>query len=201
MAVPSHGDGMPDTWLTSDTHLGHEKVARIRGFATCDEHDRFIARAWDRRVSPDDTVWVLGDIALNGWRDRLSWFATRPGVKHLVLGNHDRAHPLNRNAQAHLRTYLEVFESVQLAARVRHQGRSLLLSHFPYDGEGETRTGSTDRATQWRLPDEGELLLHGHVHDGVRQRPSNAGTPMIHVGLDAWGLAPVRLHEALAGLR
>lgn len=188
---------MPDTWLTSDTHLGHETVASIRGFATCDEHDQHLARGWDRRVSPTDTVWVLGDVALNGWRERLSWFADRPGDKHLVLGNHDRAHPLNRNAQAHLRGYLEVFESVQIAGRLRHAGRSLLVSYFPYDGEGTTRDARPNRATQWRLPDEGELLLHGHVHDAVRARRSLAGTPMVHVGLDAWGLTPVRITDAL----
>lgn len=188
---------MAETWLTSDLHLGHDFVARLRGFDDHQDHDTTIARNWDRRVQPGDQVWVLGDVAMNGWAARLNWFTQRPGTKHLVLGNHDRAHPLHRSAHAHLRTYLEVFETVQVAAQLRHRGRSLLLSHFPYGGEGETRTEHEDRYTQWRLRDEGGVLLHGHVHDTVRVRRSAADSTMVHVGLDAWGLAPVTLTEAV----
>lgn len=183
---------MGEIWLTSDIHLGHDFVARHRGFATSGKHDSHLARTWDRRIRDDDEVWVLGDVALNGWAERMQWFANRPGIKHLVLGNHDRAHPINRNAHVHLRTYARVFDSVQTAARMK----GLLLSHFPYDGDrGE------DRHTQWRLRDEGVPLVHGHLHDDVTVRRSQKGTPMVHVGLDAWGLAPVTLHQVRSLIR
>lgn len=191
---------MPQTWLTSDTHLGHGFVAALRGFASPEEHDMAVAHNWDRRVHDRDVVWVLGDVALGGWRDRLPWFAERPGTKHLVLGNHDRAHPMLRNAHAHQKTYLSVFDSVQTAASLRHDGRTVLLSHFPYDGEGNSRDEDADRASQWRLRDEGRLLLHGHVHDDVRARVSVRGTLMGHVGLDAWELSPVTLPDIFAAI-
>lgn len=184
---------MSETWLTSDTHLGHDFVARLRGFDGHEEHDAALARKWDKRVRPDDDVWVLGDVAMNGWRDRLAWFTERPGVKHLVLGNHDRAHPMHSRAWAYAGEYLSVFATVQTSARL---SGGLLASHFPYSGEGATRAdGSKDRATQWRLRDEGAPLAHGHVHDAIRYRESDKGTPMLHVGLDAWDLAPVTIHD------
>ena len=184
---------MSETWLTSDTHLGHDFVARLRGFEGHAEHDAELARRWDKRVRDGDEVWVLGDVAMNGWRDRIAWFADRPGVKHLVLGNHDRAHPMHRNAHSHLPAYLTAFTTVQTAAMLRH---GLLASHFPYDGEGGTREpDAKDRATQWRLRDEGAPLVHGHVHDSTRYRYSNRGSLMLHAGLDAWGLAPVTIHD------
>lgn len=183
--------GMAETWFTSDLHLGHDFVARHRGFSSHEEHDAELARRWDKRVRDGDEVWVLGDVAMNGWYMRLDWFRDRPGIKHLVLGNHDRAHPSQRNAHAHMSAYLDNFSTVQTAAKVS----GFLLSHFPYDGEGEGRRDDEDRHTQWRLRDEGTPLLHGHLHDTITGRLSLRRTPMIHVGLDAWGLRPATLHE------
>lgn len=187
---------MSETWLTSDTHLGHDFVARLRGFEDHAEHDAEIARRWDKRVRDGDEVWVLGDVSMNGWYMRLDWFRDRPGTKHLVLGNHDRAHPSQRNAKQYQRAYLNLFESVHTAASLRNG--KILLSHFPYDGEGATRDPSKpDRYSQWRLRDEGLPLAHGHTHDDVRFRWSAKGSPMYHAGLDAWGLAPVTIHDLM----
>lgn len=188
---------MAQIWLTSDTHFGHEFVSGSRGFATTQEHDEALRRSWARQVAAEDEVWVLGDFSLGGWREALPFLADLPGKKHLVAGNHDRCHPLNSNGHGYLRAYLEHFETVTTVARLRHGGRSILLSHFPYDGDHLMVDGE-DRATQWRLRDEGRLLLHGHMHDDVKIRRSQRGTTMIHVGLDAWGMKLVRLPELLA---
>ena len=192
---------MSEIWFTSDTHLGHKKVAELRGFEDTDEHDAFLAARWDKRVRDDDEVWVLGDIALGGWATRIEWFAQRPGIKHLVLGNHDRAHPLNKNAHDHLRYFLDYFKTVQTIANVRYKGGVYLSSHFPYDGEGATREDAEQRHTQWRPRDEGATLFHGHVHDSVKFRRSQAGSPMVHVGLDAWNLSPVNINDAIGAIK
>lgn len=92
--------------------------------------------------------------------------------------------------------HLEHFETVTTMARLRHGGRSILLSHFPYDGDHLMVDGA-DRATQWRLRDEGRLLLHGHLQNDFKVRRSERGTTMIHVGLDAWRMKFVRLPELL----
>jgi len=110
--------------------------------------------------------------------------AELPGTKHLIAGNHDRCHPMHRDAHNWQRRYLEVFDSVQSFARRRIAGRQVMLSHFPFSGDHTFE----DRYTQYRLRDEGAWLLHGHTHS-----MSKGEGRQIHVGADAWGMAPVSL--------
>ncbi|SEH53665.1 Calcineurin-like phosphoesterase superfamily protein [Mycolicibacterium rutilum] len=179
-------------WYTSDLHIGHRLIAGLRGFDDSDDHDAELARRWDNDVSAGDTVWVLGDISAGGrggQRRALEWLSERPGVKHLIAGNHDSVHPMHIDTHKMLSTYLEVFASVQQSARRKLAGQTLLLSHFPYRTAALGPYVETDsRFDQWRLPGMGAWLLHGHSHDSIRRRGKS-----IHVGLDAWNLAPVSI--------
>lgn len=61
-----------DTWIISDLHLGHKNILsfepcrltqmRIDGYDD-DEHDAWVVDTWNKTVSPDDTVLVLGDFS------------------------------------------------------------------------------------------------------------------------------------------
>lgn len=184
---------MSRIWYTADLHLGHSRVAESRGFTTTGDHDAAVADAWAETVGPRDQVFVLGDVAMGNPRYALAILKRLPGEKHLIAGNHDACHPMHRDAHRQQRLYLDVLASVQHAGRRRIDRQSVLLSHFPYRGDHT----ETDRHTQWRLPDMGLALLHGHTHSGGR----GAGR-VIHVGLDAWGLRPVaqeQVADLLAG--
>lgn len=175
---------MSRVFYTADTHLGHKLVAGLRGFGDdTDAHDAELANAWDRAVSKDDLVWVLGDLTMGNLERALDWFEQRPGRKRLVLGNHDAGHPMHRDAPKYLKRYYRAFELATTAARTRIGGMEVLLSHFPYT----TDHGFEARFPQWRLPDFGAWLLHGHTHAPAWY----TGDREIHVGLDAWGLTPV----------
>lgn len=197
---------MTNTFFTSDLHIGHKKVAGIRGFWDEDvvldvmhggilvpeaqpdagEHARELARNWDAVVRPGDTVWVLGDISINGGQHALDWIEARPGIKRLIAGNHDPVHEQFRTAPKLLRHWMNYFESVQSSARLRFGDQSYLLSHFPYLswGEGPERGGmEAARDVQWRLPDLGMPLLHGHTHGKERAHGHS-----YHVGVDAHDL-------------
>lgn len=196
---------MGATWYTADPHFWHELLARLRGFSTVEEHNEAIIANHNKRVDSADTVWWAGDMTLANparlWplMDRLN------GTPHLILGNHDRPFGGHRGSHRHLREYMEHFASVQAFARHQIAGQTVLLSHFPYQGSGDHT--EVERHTQYRLPDRGEWLLHGHTHsDQVLTPPPgpplaiHGGTTLargrqIHVGLDAWGLRPVALHE------
>jgi calcineurin-like phosphoesterase family protein len=181
-------------WFTADLHVGHRFVAGLRGHSDTNDHDSLLASHWDRMVQPDDQVWVLGDISVGGSRAQraaLEWIADRPGTKHLVSGNHDDCAPMHRNAHKWLRSYLEAFESVAPAARRRYGGQEFLLSHYPYKGDHT----EVQRYDQWRLPDHGLPILHGHTHSGGRVSHSAKGTLQLHVGVDAWGMRPVSIHQ------
>jgi calcineurin-like phosphoesterase family protein len=174
-----------ETWYTSDTHFLHRLVAGHRGFEAPEEHDEAIIEEWNKVVRPDDLVWHLGDVGLGNETRILEQAARLNGRKQLITGNHDACWPGHRDSRTHQRRWLEVFESVQAFARVRLDGRPVLLSHFPYLGAGDHT--AEERGTQYRLHSEGLWLIHGHTH----QADQIDGLRSFHVGLDAWGLRPV----------
>lgn len=193
---------MTGDWHTSDLHFRHLKVAQIRGFTTVEEHDETIVANWNNVVRRRDHVWLHGDV---GWGppagfwplvDRLN------GQIDLITGNHDAPWPGNRAARAHQRAWLEHFASVQAFAVRNLAGRKVMLSHFPYTGDHSP----VDRCTEFRLRDCGLWVLYGHTHGherrGTRQLPvaTFGSDPVpwgrqVHVGLDAWDLAPVPAAE------
>lgn len=231
------------TYYTSDHHIGHKTVARQRWdrFHTIvssdlpglvgriweppdDDHavvwhNTMLAENWDRVVSPTDTVWVLGDLSLSGTKNienALEWVSQRPGYKKFVVGNHDGCHPGIERQQSGkwFRRYSEAFDIVVPFARIKVNGSVTLLSHFPYQGGGDHTF--EERYTQWRLPDMGEWLLHGHTHSSEKVQcqwrrrdlaictssetlctvPSHRDK-MIHIGVDSWDFTPVSQEEII----
>jgi calcineurin-like phosphoesterase family protein len=175
------------TWFTSDLHFGHANVIGYssRPFADVEEMNEALATRWNERVSPSDTVWVLGDFALGRISDTLPLVGLLNGTKILVAGNHDRCWAGHRKgSEAWTYRYLAAgFSEVrQGAVDLSVGGHHALACHFPYSGDSHDH----DRYGEARPIDRGTWLLHGHVHERwrVRQR-------MINVGVDAWGQAPV----------
>lgn len=197
---------MAATHFTSDTHFRRRLMARERGYALGSDstddvteeqiaaHDEAIVAAWNRHVRPEDTVWHLGDLSLVAPR-RLAGIVPRlNGRIRLVLGNHDRAHPLFGEKSmdalhatlglgiewADTAALVKIPPTKQLARRNGSTPHRVMLSHFPYAAD------HTDdpRAGQWRLRDEGSLLLHGHLHTESATDPSRP--PQVHVGWDTW---------------
>jgi calcineurin-like phosphoesterase family protein len=203
------------TYFTSDLHIGHKFVAGLRGFSTFTEEDGTV---YDLRghtdaiikafsvVKPDDIVWILGDICISAstWASALNVLGDWcPGRKRLISGNHDPVANHHRDSWKYQKAALEVFESVheygrlKLAPRDSPYGGYALMSHYPYSGTGSDR--GEERYTQYRLPDLGMPIIHGHTHGKEKLHFSDRGTPQIHVGLDAWDmqLVPVREIERL----
>lgn len=184
---------MSRVFFTSDTHFCHAMVARLRGFATSEEHDEEVVARWNATVAPGDTVWHLGDVGLGKELSVLAVASHLSGVKHLVTGNHDPVWPGHRDARKHQRLWMGYFESVQAFAKTRVNGTTVLLSHLPYDGDHTLE----ERHVQFRLRDEGAWLIHGHTH----QPGKIDGPRSVHVGLDAWGLRPACDGEIAALIR
>lgn len=186
---------MSRVFYTSDAHVGgHRLVAALRGFTTGEEpgenirdiadtaaHDEWLADVWDSQVKPGDTVFFLGDLSVSGAQVSLDWLDARPGTKHLIAGNHDPVHPMHSSYLQKMPHWQKSFATIQPFLRRKLLGTTVLLSHFPYAewGDGPEREGN--RYQQYRLPDLGELLLHGHTH-GIERAHGHS----LHVGIDAW---------------
>lgn len=190
---------MPNVWVTSDPHLGHEIGAtKHRSFSSVREHDELIIANLKRFVKSDDVLWILGDCGFGDWRVSIQQFREVPGTKHVILGNHDRPHPMHPNSQNYIEEFKKLggFASVQTAAKFRHGGKRVVMTHYPY--EGDTAGRDEDRDLQWRLPDRGVPIIHGHTHSTERASVTSMGTLQLHVGLDAWDFEPVPLRELIS---
>ena len=187
-------------WISSDVHFGHKNQAMRRGIMDCagvgmpDVHDERIIENWNAVVGVNDTVIVLGDIYLGRWAAALENVARLNGIKHLIAGNHDHVHPMLGNKRVD--EHLEVFETVSVNGFVQMANRRVMLSHFPYVGEGDDHT-ETPRFVEHRLPDNGDWLIHGHTHLETQRVHGH----QVHVGLDAHNLTPVSLSSVINMIR
>ncbi|WP_032380984.1 metallophosphoesterase [Rhodococcoides fascians] len=180
-------------YFTSDLHLGHAKVAELRGFDSVADHDRAILSNIVNTLVKNDQLWILGDIssgtnasetrALDKLNDLTPFFDL-----HLIAGNHDTCHPYNVGSHIRSEKFLEVFRSINTLGRRRVPGvGKAWLSHFPYRGDGDR--GPEERYSEVRIADNGDFLLHGHLHT----TDIWTGPRSLHIGLDAWDLKPVHL--------
>jgi len=124
----------------ADLHLGHANMAKRRGFSTVEEHDEHIIAKWNSVVNKRDVTYILGDVTMEKSSpypllDRLN------GIKHIVLGNHDRRQDTKK--------LLQYAESV--AGMIQYKG--IMLTHCPiHPMELEYRFNKN---------------IHGHIHDKV----------------------------------
>ena len=183
------------TWFSADLHLGHRNIIHYanRPFTDVEAMNDCLVRLWNDTVGTDDTVWVLGDVALGRIAETLPVVGRLAGRKVLVAGNHDRCWSgRGPRAEEWVRRYREAgfYEVHQGSVTLTVGTTEVLGCHFPYRGDSRDE----DRYLEHRPADHGLWLLHGHVHDRWRQQDR-----MINVGVDAWGLRPVN-EEALAAL-
>lgn len=165
--------------FTADTHFGHGGALGLfrRPFPSVAVMDEALVEAWNAAVTPDDTVWHLGDVAVRAKPERVAALLARlDGTKHLLAGNNDDPATRAWPGWASVRDYAEIADEAT--------GRLLVLCHYPL--------------RSWNGMAKGAVNLHGHSHG--RLRPPMAR--QYDVGVDAReGFRPVMLAELLAGRR
>ena len=82
---------MPKIFITSDLHFSHKRefLWGPRGFNSSEEHEAEVIRRWNETVSPEDDVYVLGDLMLSDTTHGMECMKQLNGKLHLVRGNHD----------------------------------------------------------------------------------------------------------------
>ena len=185
------------TFFTADPHFWHRRICEFAGrpFGSVEDMNAELVRRWNTMVRPEDWVYVLGDVAFQTGRpDSLAIVRELNGVLLLVPGNHDKCHPMYGAKAAGWRDrYLRAGFAEVLPTSVHEiiADQSVILSHFPY--EGDSHDG--DRFTDWRPVDvDGRTyVIHGHVHGAWLQKGYQ-----INVGMDAWNGYPVPMQAVAA---
>lgn len=123
----------------ADLHFSHENMARRRGFESVYDHDQHIINQWNSVVDKRDVTYILGDVTMEKKApyyllDQLN------GVKHVVMGNHDR--------RQDSRALLNYVDSV--SGMVHY--KSFFLTHCPV------------HPAELQYSDV-RGNIHGHIHD------------------------------------
>lgn len=177
---------MPNTFLASDTHLGHRLMVETRPWATLEEHDEAIIENWNKVVGKNDVVWHLGDVVMN--HNKLSLAARLNGRKKLVMGNHD-THPISE--------YLEIFEEVRGSKELA----GMILTHIPIHPWQLKRWGTNvhghlHKTVVMLSVDENELLYEDHGCIETHYAPIPEPDPRyICVSMEQINYTPISLEE------
>lgn len=127
----------------ADLHLSHQNMAIKRGFSSIEEHDEYIIDRWNRTVSKRDVTFILGDVTMEK-KSPYHLLSRLRGVKHVVLGNHDR----HQDVQELLRHVNSV------SGMLKYKG--FWLTHCPVHPFELDRVYGN---------------IHGHVHENVIHHP------------------------------
>lgn len=133
-------------FFISDLHFGHENCLDFddRPFLDIDEHDTALINRWNNVVSPEDDVYILGDISWKNTTATINILDMLNGSKHLIVGNHD--HKFLKSADFRSR-FIEICDYKELYI---DKNKSVVLSHFPI--------------FSYRNLFRGWIHLYGHVH-------------------------------------
>ncbi len=136
------------TYITSDLHFGHANIQKFcpatrSRFADVEHMNETMIREWNETVKPEDTVYILGDVAFLPAPKAVAIMQRLNGNKILVEGNHDRK-LLNDPA------FRACFKEVHKYLDVVHNGVRVCMFHFPI--------------YEWDQMHRGAVHFYGHVH-------------------------------------
>ena len=168
------------TWVTSDLHFGHKNImsfcpesrARFRNDVTY--MNEAMVKEWNDLIAPEDTVYILGDVAFMSGSDAGRTVMRLNGTKILVEGNHDRKTLQDatfRNAFAEVHKYLDI----------NYNGTKVVMFHYPI--------------AEWDQMHRGSVHLHGHLHGGISGMEKYRCRDM---GMDATGMIAITMEAAIA---
>lgn len=138
-------------YYISDLHIGHENILSFdsRPFADTKEMYSVLLTNWNRRITAEDTVYILGDFIWakgNEWPEYVRAFN---GNKVLIRGNHD---PKGFSPETR-----ELFQDVRDYMELTDNERHVVLCHYPIP---------FFHADFW--PEV--FMLYGHVHNTLEYK-------------------------------
>lgn len=180
---------MSKIFVTSDLHFNHNRefIYGARGFISVEEMNEAIVYRWNMTVSPEDDVYILGDLCLGGAgmnNENQKLLERLNGRLHIILGNHDTPSRIEM-----YRFCKNVTEEPKYADMLHYRGYHFYMSHFP------TMTANLEKESLKQCT----INLYGHTHqkDNFYQ-----GIPfMYHVGMDSHNCYPVLLDDTIEEMK
>jgi calcineurin-like phosphoesterase family protein len=167
------------TFITSDLHFGHTNImkfcpqSRARFKNDVNYMNEQMVAEWNHCVNPEDTVYILGDVAFLPADKATAIMRRLNGNKILVEGNHDRKllkDPAFASCFAEVHKYLDI----------NYNGHKCVMFHYPI--------------AEWDQMHRGALHFHGHLHGGESGLEKFRARDM---GMDATGFIVVEMERAI----
>ena len=181
---------MSKIFVTSDLHFNHDRevVWGARGFSSVAEMNEAIIERYNSVVSPEDEVYILGDLCLGGGEKGMTainqaLIERLNGRIHIVCGNHCTP------ARIEMYRFCKNVVEIVYATMVHYKGYHFYLSHFP------TLTANLEKEYLKQCT----INLFGHTHQRdnfFEDRPY-----MYHVGCDSHNCFPVLLDDAIEEMK
>lgn len=141
-------------YYVSDYHFDHE-LARNRSrsdwFSDVSQMNEAMIKRHNRKVSPEDSVYILGDLVVceeERIEERLEATVGRLyGHLHLILGNHDYKYKESNVLNKY-------FETINESAIIKDEGRWVQLYHYP--------------VLSWYRKHKGAFHVYGHLHNETK---------------------------------
>ena len=171
-------------YFTSDFHLGHDRnfIYEPRGFKNVHEMNNAIITNFTNDLKWDDELYILGDCMLNDNENGIQLLKQIPGIKHIILGNHD--------TPARIELYKTIYQTdiIGYATIFKYHKFCALLSHYP------TMTGN--------YSDKGSYVtwnISGHTHSTNKMQywPQC----IYNVAIDAHQCHPVSIETILLDIK
>lgn len=158
-------------YITSDLHLGHTNIIRLCGrqFSSIEEMDEKLISNMNRRVYPNDELWILGDFCFRNSNNASAYLRRINGKKHLIIGNHDSEETIKAPE----------WSSVQHYKELKYNHQKLIMFHYPM--------------LAWNGSFHGSMHLFGHEHGNLSKeiiRPRS-----MDVGVDSNNFMPWSIDE------
>ena len=167
-------------YLTSDLHFNHMNILKYepesRPFSSIEEMNETIIQNWNEIVTANDTVYVLGDMAMGMIEDAIPLIKRLNGKIILIRGNHDTT----KRLQAFKEIGIEVYDIFYLP----YKGKYFIMCHFPIT--------SKEFIDMVRYDNSEVVNLYGHLHHNA---PKGYVDGTYHVGLDTNNLKPISIDK------
>lgn len=176
---------MGKVYMTSDLHFNHAKdfIYAARGFENVYDMNRALIEKWNKRVAPDDDVYVLGDLCLGDLEEGRKCLSQLKGNIYIVRGNHDT------DTRVEMYRNLWNVKEVAAAMYVDYNKYHFYLSHYPalcsnFDNEKPLKRRTIN------------LCGHSHTKDAFSDWVKY-NAPIYHIEVDAHNCAPVNLDDII----
>lgn len=170
-------------YFTADLHIGHDKdfLYKPRGFSSIEEHDTAIIERWNKIISQEDNVYILGDLCMSS--NEYEWdrvLRSLNGNIYFLHGNHDTDNKILKYCQEYKLKYLGPVSIYKYTKK-----KKFYLSHYP------TLVGNYDNRFFYNLS--------GHTHSKDKFQYMQFG--VYNVALDAHDCFPVSIEQIIEDIK